>query len=84
MKARNGFVSNSSSSSFIINIGDLSAQQLYQILQNKEMEECDDYDRWSIEADELTVRGSTSMDNYSMQDYLHRIGINMDKVRWGD
>jgi len=84
MKVRNGFVSNSSSSSFIINISDLTALQVYQILNNKEMEKVNQYDKWQIEHDILTIRGYTSMNNYSMSDYLKKIGVHMDKIEWGD
>lgn len=92
MKIRNGFVSNSSSSSFVINLYDISARQLQQIENYAQSEMYKKqygnyhYDCWIIYTDkELgTIRGTTSMDNFDMEEYLESIGIIMNRVKWGD
>lgn len=92
MKVRNGFVSNSSSSSFIINLDDISARQLQQIEDHKNSNMYkkyygdDYYQCWFVfvHEEEGVVRGNTPMDNFDMEEYLESIGIVMDKVKWGD
>jgi len=77
MKIRNGFVSNSSSSSFVINRSKLSKIQIKRIhdhifhaskhpnifpfLEDWEIEENEDMD---------TITGFTWMDNFDMETYL--------------
>lgn len=79
MKIREGFVSNSSSSSFIISKRKLSALQIaalynhIQIGKDLGIEYCDPDDAWSIDEDEDTIRLSTSMDNFDMDDFLAKI-----------
>lgn len=82
MKLRFGFVSNSSSSSFVIKVKDITGKQLAEILTN-------DYtdqpfgDSWDIECNKCVVKGSVFMDNYSMRKFLDKIGVNPDVVEWG-
>ena len=82
MKIRNGFVSNSSSSSFTIKVTDLTGEQLFKILNNNE----DDADSWRVENDTLDgkdiIHGTTTMDNYSWYDYLKKIGVNDSIIDW--
>jgi hypothetical protein len=87
MKLRNGFVSNSSSSSFIICKDKLTATQLCAIENHFMMAKrfgmyCQPGDAWSIDEDEFTIRGSTGMNNFSMMDFFEHIGVNEDDVRW--
>ncbi len=83
MKIRTGFVSNSSSSSFSIQLDDLSARQLQKIQDHhKEISEDSMDNAWAITVGSV-VHGSTFMDNFDMRDYLENIGIDMDKVEWG-
>ena len=90
MKRRFGFVSNSSSSSFIINLRDISAEQLVKIQNHVEFGKendilyCDPSDAWTIEVTGIDVRGQTNMDNFSMEDFLRRIGVPADKITWGE
>ena len=87
MKTRNGFVSNSSSSSFVINLEDISAKQL-KLIQSHQIEgkKLDipwaDTDFWDVTVTETTVEGSTFMDNFSMSDFLDEIGVYPKVVQW--
>ena len=85
MKTRIGFVSNSSSSSFVIPLEDVSAKQLRQIQHHDGL--ADKYDAWCIEVDDDRdiVRGTTTMDNFDMYTYLRdRVKVNMGSVKWSD
>jgi len=81
MKARNGFVSNSSSSSFVVHKEYISEYQMERIYAH--VEEVDrDYDVWSIEDLGHKVRFSTSMDNFDMESYLERIGVPTKEIKY--
>lgn len=82
MKIRNGFVSNSSSSSFVIYKIDLSAKQIEQIQNHGKSGLEFAYDEWSIDERELFIKASTDMDNFDFREYLEMIGVNTDKVKW--
>ena len=85
MKIRIGFVSNSSSSSFIINKKNLNEHQLESIRNHKDDinefqkevgYECSEGDAYSIiESDEYIV-GTTSMDNYQIELLIEKENIN--------
>ena len=87
MKVRNGFVSNSSSSSFVLNKNDISAMQA-ELIRNHG-EEGEKYgiqyctDTWSIHEDGELMEGYTSMDNFDMESFMKRIGVDMSKVKFG-
>jgi hypothetical protein len=81
MKIRNGFVSNSSSSSFVINKRFLSSHQIEQIYAHQELAEDNN---WIIKEDDFEISGWTFMDNFNMSEYLEKIGINMKFVEWDD
>ena len=79
MKIRYGFVSNSSSSSFVLPLRCLTALQLKQLEDHgKEA----GGDAWSIHVTNLTVEGSTGMNNFDMHDFMWKIGVNPEDAEW--
>lgn len=87
-KIRNGFVSNSSSSSFIIARRDLSQNQLEQLVEiaSGPIGEWDD--SWYVTEAADGVSGFTIMDNGCKDDgmytVLQKLGIDMSKVEWNE
>ena len=77
MKARNGFVSNSSSSSFVIFNYNLSDYQLNAIENHTT-----GYNKWIIKVSTFKVVGYTSMDNFNMVEFLEGIGVPSNKIKW--
>lgn len=89
MKIRTGFVSNSSSSSFIIQKRDLTALQLFLIKEHSEVGQrlgmqFAETDAWTITETETEISGSTFMDNFDMKEYFVQIGLLKDPIQWGD
>lgn len=91
MRIRAGFVSNSSSASFVIKLEFLSPRQRMEILQYEEIAPSmnvpgSDFgcDGWTVWEEGDSLYGETSMDNFSMGNYLRMIGVPMDQVQWGD
>jgi len=89
MKTRLGFVSNSSSSSFIISKQFLNEWQIDAIKNHTtnlyfKRSGCDKYDAWNINEDELFVYGSTGMDNFDMREFLSMIGVDDRIIKWDD
>lgn len=103
MKTRNGFVSNSSSSSFIL-LKDILTEKQFDLIVDYEYwvkifidldqekgspENLNDRfsyydDSWRIVVSDDYIYGETSMDNFSMYDYLDFIGVDQDFVCWDD
>jgi hypothetical protein len=84
MKTRQGFVSNSSSSSFCIRTTDLTPVQIQQIHDHpslgKELGFEYTEDEWLITIDDYWLRGSTIMDNFDMWKFLVKIGIDPNLI----
>ena len=89
MKIRNGFVSNSSSSSFMISKSVLTEKQMEAIRDHINyaknnfsdmIGKClgkDTYNwAWNILENDEYILGNVDMDNFDMSDFLERIGIN--------
>jgi hypothetical protein len=87
MKIRNSFVSNSSSSSFIIKKCYLTPEQIEYIRDHKQhglyfgIDYSDDY--WAITEDDSSISGYTSMDNFDMSEFLDKIGVK-GHIEWGE
>ena len=92
MKRRHGFVSNSSSASFVVPTSALTDLQIMLILNHVSVSDLlrrgDEYpvvhDDWLIENDGRNITGATSMDNFDMYKFMSEIGINMELVKWSD
>ena len=84
MKKRKGFVSNSSSSSFIVSLDVLSARQLRQILEQARVETDSLYsDKWDINIGVDSVEFYTLMDNFDMHHFLTSIGVKEKDIKCG-
>lgn len=82
MKIRNGFVSNSSSSSFIVFKQCISEEQKQKLLNIKDKHFKEN--PWRISEGEFHIEGYTSMDNFDMGIYMKEIGIDIERcVKWG-
>jgi hypothetical protein len=100
MKVRNGFISNSSSSSFVVLKESLTEQQqdmlidyvewikfLFTLDSDEDLESKFsnyDSDPWRIQVYDDFIFGETSMDNFSMNDYLDYIKVNNDYIEWDE
>ena len=84
MKIRKGFISNSSSSSFLIEKEYLSEKQIEQIYNHKEF--CiDKLDfPWKICETKSLITLSTNMDNFNIQKYLiETVMVDPHHIRGG-
>ena len=71
MKIRNGFVSNSSSSAFIIKMKDLTMEQLEKIVQS-----------FQIELVNGEVRSKYVMDRDEVKHILDSLEVSRDVIKW--
>ena len=89
MKIRTDFVTNSSSSSFVISKKVLDAEQLEAIINHRQFAEEHNltdykYDDWDITVENGCVIGRTGMDNFDMEELLDAIEVDSEYVVWGD
>lgn len=92
MKIKIDYITNSSSSSFIIARHKISETQLVLIKEHIEvasmLTKLDPdlnfgwFDSWQISINEDTVEGSTSMDNFDMLAFLNVIGISSEDIEY--
>lgn len=86
MKIKKDFVTNSSSSSFVLNKNELSEFQIVAIKnhielakimheQNPKKYDFGWFDEWDIKETKKEIKGYTSMDNFDMKLFLDSIGI---------
>lgn len=89
MKIRYDFITNSSSSSFIISKKYLDEEQLIAIRKHTELADkldwdCGWYDKWNIEENHNYITGHTYMDNFSMSSFLEYIGVPDSVIVWDE
>lgn len=92
MKIRNGFVSNSSSSSFIISKRNLSEPQIFKIKNHIEYASenfpqihwATPNQEWCVDETDEQVTVWTSMDNFDMYEFLLLIGIDDEYIKYGN
>lgn len=97
MKKRKGFVSNSSSSSFIIELHYLSQYQIDAIQNHIEIAKKIDsdllrdgketkyeyYEDWFINVDDFALWAKTSMDNFDLETFIiDELGIPYDAIKY--
>jgi hypothetical protein len=81
MKTRQGFVSNSSSASFVVSRSALTELQIALIKNHAKAAKIlfptkhHDFDAWEITDNGSEIYGSTIMDNGDMGQFLARIGV---------
>lgn len=73
MKTTLSFISNSSSSSFILHLDELTVQQ-YKALISHKVDSGND-DEWCILEDGNIIECSCSMDNFDLEQYLIDHGV---------
>jgi hypothetical protein len=85
MKVRSGFVSNSSSSSFIISTDDITVEQFKKIanyIEGSDAIGITVHTRWYIQEENNKVVGVTTGDDGQMKRYLNEIGIDHNAIIW--
>ena len=87
MKLRLDFITNSSSSSFFINLDRITEVQKILILNHIEVSKIlkqntysEPHNAWKIQLKDDKIHGWTGMDNFDMYEFLQLIGINKDHI----
>ena len=78
MKLRNGFVSNSSSSVFLIDLERLTDEQINLIIDHP----AEQGQGWKITIEDKRLIGGTIMDNFDFGEYLASIGVKNGEIEW--
>ena len=91
MKTRQGFVSNSSSSSFVIKLSDMTDEQTEQITNHAQSQQfkkdswLSSSDKWKIDINETHLSGFTFMTNFDLQDFMINVlGIDQSLIKWDE
>lgn len=95
MKTRHGFVSNSSSSSFLISLDVLNPTQIDMIKNHMEyarkMNFIDDHNKlgednkWKISCNDYKIEMYTDMDNFDMHRFLtDLVHVDPEDIEYGD
>lgn len=84
MKIRIGFVSNSSSASFVVKLADITDEQLVGLMQTTYQYGESKYrgDGWNVWIFGNEVHASTTMDNGDMGEWMEILGVDKSKVVW--
>ena len=90
MKIRTGFVSNSSSSSFIVSKKVLSEDQILKIKNHityaqvnfPQIEWAEEDQRWSVEETDEQIKMFTGMDNFDMHEFLLALNIEDENIKY--
>lgn len=89
MKVRVDFVTNSSSSSFVISKKHLDEEQILAIKQHislgkkLDMYNCDLENAWDIDENDEYIGFYTPQDNFDMLHFLDIIGVKSEYICWG-
>lgn len=97
MKVRNGFVSNSSSSSFVVRIDDINTDQLDKLFHHIDnidllknvisveyLSLLHKHDAWKLIRTQDFIIGETIQNNFPMDKFLKVIGIKESNVFWDE